>query len=100
LTDSPGMPEPRRPGPGRPERQADAKPAGVADPAKLEHDLRAMTRIVLRPIGSLVFYLNPPGAAAALGIFYVVICVECRVSISAVPARRDHRTMPPTRAEE
>jgi succinate-acetate transporter protein len=136
---------PGRPQPGKPGAQAGADPLTVFDPAKIEPDLRAMTRIVLRPIGSplplgfftvaidnvlvstlqwgllpvadrravalivfpafivqaivgifaigardsiaatlmlsfattwlvdaLVFYLYPPGAAAALGIFYIV----------------------------
>jgi hypothetical protein len=143
LTDSPGRPEA-----GKPEPQAGVDPLTLFDPAKIEPDLRAMTRIVLRPIGSplpigyftvaidnvlvstlqwgllpsadrravalivlpafvvqaivgifafgardsiaatlmlsfattwlvdaLVCYLNPPGAAAALGIFYVVFAV-------------------------
>jgi uncharacterized protein len=143
VTDPPGRPEPGTPGP-----QADADPPTVFDPAKIEPDLRDMTRIVLRPIGSplplgfftvaidnvlvsalqwgllpaadrravalivfpafvvqvivgvfalgardsiagtlmlsfatiwlvdtLIFYVNPPGAAAALGIFYVVFAV-------------------------
>jgi succinate-acetate transporter protein len=143
LTDSPGRPEA-----GKPEPQAGPVPLTVSDPAKIDPDLRAMTRIVLRPIGSplplgfftvaidnvlvsvlqwgllpvadrravalivfpafivqaivgvlalgardsiaatlmlsfattwlvdaLVFYLDPPGAAAALGTFYVVFAV-------------------------
>lgn len=47
MTDSPGMPEP-----GNPQRPAGVDPLTSFDSAKLEHDLRAMTRIVLRPIGS------------------------------------------------
>jgi hypothetical protein len=47
LTDSQGGSEPEKPRP-----QSDADPLTDADPAKFEHDLRAMTRIVLRPIGS------------------------------------------------
>jgi hypothetical protein len=47
LTDSPGTP-----GAGEPERHAGADPLAGFDPAKIEPDLRAMTRIVLRPIGS------------------------------------------------
>ena len=47
MTDSPG-----RPGPRAPERQAGVDPWRGLDPAKLEPDLRGMTRIVLRPIGS------------------------------------------------
>jgi hypothetical protein len=143
MTDSAGAPEPRSPEP-----QAGVDPLTVFDPAKVEGDLRAMTRIVLRPIGSplplgfftvaidnvlvsalqwgllpavdrravalivfpafivqtivgifalgardsisgtlmlsfattwlvdaLVFFFNPPGAAAALGVFYVVFAV-------------------------
>ena len=142
------MTSPGRPEPGKPEPQAGVDPLTVFDPAKVEPDLRAMTRIVLRPIGSplplgfftvaidnvlvstlqwgvlpaadrravalivlpafvvqaivglfaigardsiagtlmlsfattwlvdaLVLYLDPPGAAAALGIFYVVFAV-------------------------
>jgi hypothetical protein len=42
LTDSPGGSEPEKPRP-----QSDADPLTDADPAKFEHDLRAMTRIVL-----------------------------------------------------
>jgi uncharacterized protein len=47
VTDSPGRPEP-----GNHEPQAGVDPLIIFDPAKVEHDLRAMTRIVLRPIGS------------------------------------------------
>jgi hypothetical protein len=134
--------------PGKPEPQAGVDPATVIDPAQIEHDVRATTRIVLRPIGSplplgfftvaidnvvvsalqwgllpaadrravalivlpafivqaivgvfalgardsiagtlmlsfattwlvdaLVFYLDPPGAAASPGIFYIVFAV-------------------------
>jgi uncharacterized protein len=144
LTDSPGRPEPGKP-----------------DPAKIERDLQAMTRIVLRPIGSplplgyftvaidnvlvstlqwgllptadhravalivlpafvvqaivgifafgardsiaatmmlsfattwlvdtLVFYLDPPGAAAALGIFYVVFAVFIAFMLASALLRR------------
>jgi uncharacterized protein len=161
LTDSPGMPEPPRPEPGRSESQVGAEPAGAAEPAKLEHDLRAMTRIVLRPIGSplplgfftvaidnvlvstlqwgllsisdrravalivfpafivqavvgifalgardsaagtlmlsfattwlvdaLVFYLSPSGAAAALGIFYVVFAVFIALMLAGALLKR------------
>jgi uncharacterized protein len=143
MTDSPGRPEP-----GKPETQAGVDPLTVFDPAKVEPDLRAMTRIVLRPIGSplplgfftvaidnvvvsalqwgvlpaadrravalivlpafvvqvivgifaigardsiaatlmlsfattwlvdtLILFVHPPGAAAALGIFYIVFAV-------------------------
>jgi hypothetical protein len=38
--------------PGTSARPADVDPLTVFDPAKWEPDLRAMTRIVLRPIGS------------------------------------------------
>jgi uncharacterized protein len=41
-----------RPEQGKPEQQAGADPASVADPAEIEPDAQAMTRIVLRPIGS------------------------------------------------
>lgn len=47
MTDCPG-----RPGPGRPGPPASADPATTLDPARVEPDLRSMTRIVLRPIGS------------------------------------------------
>jgi hypothetical protein len=47
LLTSPGRPEP-----GKREPQADVDPLTVFDPARIEPDLRAMTRIVLRPIGS------------------------------------------------
>jgi succinate-acetate transporter protein len=43
---------PGRPEPGKQQPQAGADPLTVFDPAKIEPDLRAMTRIVLRPIGS------------------------------------------------
>lgn len=42
MSDSPGTPAPT----------ADVDPLTVFDPARREPDLRAMTRIVLRPIGS------------------------------------------------
>ena len=143
MTDYRGRPEP-----GKAETQAGVDPLTTFDPGKVEPDLRAMTRIVLRPIGSplplgfftvaidnvvvsalqwgvlpaidrravalivfpafvvqvivgifalgardsiagtlmlsfatswlvdtLVLYLNPQGAAVALGIFYVVFGV-------------------------
>ena len=143
MTSSPGSREP-----GTPQPQAGADPLTIFDPSKIEPDLRAMTRIVLRPIGSplplgfftvaidnvmvsalqwgllpgadrravalivfpafivqaivgifalgardsiagtlmlsfattwlvdtLVFYLDPSGAGAALGIFYIVFAV-------------------------
>jgi succinate-acetate transporter protein len=147
--------------PGTPARPADADPLTVFDPAKWEPDLRAMTRIVLRPIGSpmplgfftvaidsvlvsalqwgllpgidrqavalivfpafvvqvivgifafhgrdsiaatlmmsfattwlvdaLIFYTNPPGATAALGIFFVVFAVFAAFMLaSALPKR-------------
>src|ERR1700732_1588797 len=38
--------------PGKPGPPDDVDPLTVFDPAKFEPDLRAMTRIVLRPIGS------------------------------------------------
>jgi uncharacterized protein len=44
--------QPERPEPGKPEAQAGVDPLTVFDPAKFEPDLRHMTRIVLRPIGS------------------------------------------------
>ena len=47
MANAPGRPEPRKPGP-----QAGLGPGTGFDPAKIEPDLRAMTRIVLRPIGS------------------------------------------------
>jgi len=47
MTDSPGRPQP-----AKPETHAGADPLAVFDPAKVERDLRSMTRIVLRPIGS------------------------------------------------
>ena len=47
MTDSPGRPEP-----GKPEPQAGVGRLTVVDPAKIEPDAQAMTRIVLRPIGS------------------------------------------------
>jgi succinate-acetate transporter protein len=143
MTDSPGRPEP-----GKPEPQAGVDPLTASDPARIEFDVQAMTRIVLRPIGSplplgfftvtidnvlvsslewgllpladrravalivfpafivqavaglfalgardssagtlmlsfattwlidaLIFYADPRGAAAALGVFYVVFAV-------------------------
>ena len=48
MTDSPGRPEP-----GMPEPPAGGHPLTGSDPAKIEErDVQAMTRIVLRPIGS------------------------------------------------
>jgi succinate-acetate transporter protein len=48
MTDSPG-----RPGPGKPGPQAGGYPLTASDPATVEQrDVQAMTRIVLRPIGS------------------------------------------------
>lgn len=48
MTDSPGRPEP-----GRPEPHAGGDPLTGCDPAAIEQrDVQAMTRIVLRPIGS------------------------------------------------
>jgi hypothetical protein len=150
MSDSPGK------GPA-----ADVDPLTVFDPAKFEPDLRAMTRIVLRPIGSplplgfftvaidsvlvsalqwgvlpgidrravalivfpafvvqvivgifafgardsiaatlmlsfattwlvdaLIFYSNPPGATAAIGIFFVVFAVFAAFMLaSALPKR-------------
>jgi succinate-acetate transporter protein len=147
---------PRTPGPG-----ADVDPLTVFDPAKREPDLRAMTRIVLRPIGSplplgfftvaidsalvsalqwgllpgadrkavalivfpafviqvivgifafgardsiaatlmmsfattwlvdaLIYYVDPPGAADAVGIFFVVFAVFAAFMLaSALPKR-------------
>jgi uncharacterized protein len=156
VTDHPGRPEP-----GKPEPQAGADPAAVFDPAKFEPDLRAMTRIVLRPMGSplplgfftvaidnvvvsalqwgllpaadrravalvvlpafvvqvivgilalaardsiagtlmlsfattwlvdfLILYLNPPGAAAALGIFYIVFAVFVALMLASALLKR------------
>ena len=144
-----------RPDAAKPEPQASVGPLTVLDPAKVEPELLAMTRIVLRPIGSplplgfftvaidnvlvstlqwgvlpatdrqavalivlpaffvqaivgliaigardssagtlmlsfattwlvdsLVLYLGPPGAAAALGIFYVVFAVFVAFMVS------------------
>ena len=152
MANAPGRPEPRRPG---------ADPWAGLDPAKLEPDLRAMTRIVLRPIGSplplgfftvaidnvlvsalqwgilpaadlrtvalivfpafivqaivgifalsardgiagtlmlsfattwlvdtLVFYVNPPGAVAALGMFYVVFAVFIALMLASALLKR------------
>ena len=51
MTDSPGRPEPGRP--SQPEPQAGVHPLTASDPATIEQrDVQAMTRIVLRPIGS------------------------------------------------
>ena len=155
------MPSPGRPEPAKPGAQAGADPLTVFDPAKIERDLQAMSRIVLRPIGSplplgyftvaidnvlvstlqwgllpaadhravalivlpafvvqaivgifafgardsiaatmmlsfattwlvdtLVFYLDPPGAAAALGIFYVVFAVFIAFMLASALLRR------------
>jgi uncharacterized protein len=151
---------PGRPEQGKPEPQAGADPATVADP-EIEPDAQAMTRIVLRPIGSplplgyftvaidnvltstlqwgvlpaadrravalivfpafivqaiaglfalgardsiagtmmlsfattwlvdaLVLYLDPPGAAAALGIFYVVFAVFISFMLTSALRKR------------
>ena len=53
MTDSPGRPEPGKPEPAKPEPQAVVGPPTASDPATIEQrDVQAMTRIVLRPIGS------------------------------------------------
>jgi len=157
MTDSPGRPEPGKPGP-----QAGGYPLTASDPAKIEQrDVQAMTRIVLRPIGSplplgfftvaidnvlvstlqwgllpvadgravalivfpafivqaiaglfalgardsiagtlmlsfattwlidaLIFYVHPPGAAAALGMFYVVFAVFIFFMLASALAKR------------
>ena len=156
MTDSPGRPEP-----ARPETPAGVDPLTVFDPAKVEPDLRAMTRIVLRPIGSplplgfftvaidnvvvsvlqwgvlpaadrqavalivlpafvvqvivgivaigardssaatlmlsfattwlvdtLILFVHPPGAAAALGIFYIVFAVFVFFMLSSAFLKR------------
>jgi uncharacterized protein len=156
VTGSPGRPEP-----GNPERQAGVDPMTFFDPAKVEPDLRGMTRIVLRPIGSplplgfftvaidnvvvsalqwgllpaadrravalvvlpafvvqaivgvfaigardsiagtlmlgfattwlvdfLILYVSPPGAAAALGIFYVVFAVFVALMLASALLKR------------
>jgi uncharacterized protein len=156
LTDSAGGAEA-----GKPERQDTVHPLTVSDPVKTEPDAQAMTRIVLRPIGSplplgyftvaianvlasvlqwgllpvadgravalivlpafivqaivgvvalgardsiagtlmlsfattwlvdaLVLYLNPPGAAAALGIFYVVFAVFLSFMLASALLKR------------
>ena len=155
------MTSPGRPEPGKPEPQAGVYPATVVDPAKIEPDAQAMTRIVLRPIGSplplgyftvaidnvlvstlqwgllpaadrravalivfpafivqaivgifaigardsiaatlmlsfattwlvdaLVLYANPPGAGAALGIFYVVFAVFISFMLASALLKR------------
>jgi uncharacterized protein len=149
------------PGAGEPEPQGGVDARAGFDPAKIEHDLRAMTRIVLRPIGSplpvgfftvaidnvlvstlqwgqlpppdrravalivlpafvvqvivgifalgardssaatlmlsfattwlvdtLVLYLYPPGATAALGIFYIVFAVFISLMLAAALLKR------------
>ena len=156
MTDRPGRPES-----GRRRRQASTGPVTTLDPAEVEPDLRSMTRIVLRPIGSplplgfftvaidnvvvsalqwgllpaadrravalivfpafvvqvivgifalgardsiaatlmlsfattwlvdtLVFYLDPAGAAAALGIFYVVFAVFISFMLASALLKR------------
>jgi succinate-acetate transporter protein len=156
VADAPG-----RPGPGKPGPQGGPGSPSVFDPDKIEPDLRAMTRIVLRPIGSplplgffivaidnvlvsalqwgllpmtdrravalivfpafivqaivgvfalsardsiagtlmlsfattwlvdaLVFYVNPPGAAAALGMFYVVFAVFISFMLASALLKR------------
>jgi uncharacterized protein len=153
------MDHPMRPEPGKPHAGDDA--ATVFDPAKFEPDLRAMTRIILRPIGSplplgfftvaidnvlvsalqwgllpltdrraiavivfpafivqaivgifaigardsaagtlmlsfattwlvdaLVLYLYPPGAAAALGIFYIVFAAFVALLLASALLKR------------
>jgi uncharacterized protein len=149
------------PGPGKPEPRPGGDPVTVSSPADAEPDPRAMTRIVLRPIGSplplgyftvaidnvlvsilqwgllpfadrravalivlpafvvqaivgifalgardsiagtmmlsfattwlvdtLVFYLDPPGAAAAVGIFYIVFAVFIAFMLSSALLKR------------
>jgi succinate-acetate transporter protein len=156
MTDPSGGPES-----GQPEPQAGVDPLTVFDPAKIEPDLRAMTRIVLRPIGSplplgfftvaidnvlvsalqwgllsavdrravalivfpafivqaivgiialgardsiagtlmlsfattwlvdaLVFFFDPPGASAALGVFYVVFAVFIAFMLASALLKR------------
>jgi succinate-acetate transporter protein len=156
LAESPGGPAPGKPG-----RPDGSDPLTAFDPAKIEPDLRARTRINLRPIGSplplgfftvaidnvlvsalqwgslsaadgravalivfpafiiqaivgvlalsardsiagtlmlsfattwladaLVFYVNPPGAAAALGIFYIVFAVFIALMLASALLKR------------
>jgi uncharacterized protein len=156
LTNSPEGAEP-----GEPERQEGVHPRTALDPAKIERERQAMTRIILRPIGSplplgyftvaidnvlvsalqwgllptadhravalivlpafvvqaivgilafgardsicatmmlsfattwlvdtLVFYLDPPGAAAALGIFYIVFAVFLSFMLASAYLKR------------
>ena len=147
--------------PGRPRPQAGADPLAAFNPDVVEPDLRAMTRIILRPIGSplplgfftvaidnvlvsalqwgilpaadqravalivfpafivqaiaglfalgardsiagtlmlsfattwlidsLIFFVNPPGAAAALGMFYVVFAVFVSFMLASALIKR------------
>jgi succinate-acetate transporter protein len=156
VTDRPG-----RPDPGAPGTQAGVDPLTVFDPAQIEPDLRAMTRIVLRPIGSplplgfftvaidsvlisalqwgllpladrravalivfpafvvqvivgifafqgrdsiaatlmmsfattwladaLIFYVYPPGATAALGMFFIVFAVFAAFMLASALLKR------------
>jgi succinate-acetate transporter protein len=156
LTNSPEGAEP-----GEPERQEGVHPRTALDPAKIERERQAMTRIILRPIGSplplgyftvaidnvvtsvlqwgvlpgvdrravalivlpafivqaivglfaigardsiagtmmlsfattwlvdtLVLYLNPPGGAAALGIFYIVFAVFISLMLTSALSKR------------
>jgi hypothetical protein len=155
------MNSPRRPEAGKPDPQAGIEPLPAFDPAKVERDLRDMTRIVLRPIGSplpvgfftvaidnvvvaalqwgllpaadrravalivlpafvvqvivgifalgardsiaatlmlsfattwlvdtLILYQDPPGASAALGIFYVVFAVFVAFMLASALLKR------------
>jgi uncharacterized protein len=159
--DSRGGVMPPNSAPGVPGQASEVDPLTVFDPDKWEGDLRAMTRIVLRPIGSplplgfftvaidsvlfsvlqwgllpavdrqaaalivfpafvvqvivgifaflgrdsiaatlmmsfattwlidaLIFYSNPPGAAAALGIFFIVFAVFAAFMLASALLKR------------
>jgi uncharacterized protein len=101
VTNSPPTPEP-----GKPEPHAGVDPLTIFDPAKVEPDLRAMTRILLRPIGSplpLGFFtvaidnvlvstlqwglLPAPDRRAVALIVFPAFIVQAIVGIMAIGAR-------------
>jgi hypothetical protein len=87
VTDSRGLPEP-----GNPQRPADADPGTSLDSAKLENDLRAINRIVLRPIGSPL-PLGVSKAGAALGFLLAAVARYTAFALLLEDARG--REVPP-----
>jgi hypothetical protein len=68
----------RRPEPGKPEPQAGVGGLAVVEPAKVEPDAQ----------DALIFFVNPTGAAAALGVFYVVFAVFISLMLTSAFLKR------------